>query len=481
MKKVAVFDLDYCLLNGDATYEFVRRIIWSTPFSWRGWAIFYALQIWGVLGGMPRFLHKNKRTIYISLLRGAKREFLEKQAQLLVCQRLSTRINSEPLAKLRYYQNRGYIIILVSASPDIIVDAVGSNLKANAMLSSQLVFDVDGKCQGRIEDITGLKAEILNRKFPDINYSDSFCISDNVEDLPLLISFGERLAVVSYRDPQKEKFWRRENIPTVFVTATMQGLAKYFVPLMYYFTNRVSPRAFLHLFVGFPILALWLWSGIDFQKVGLLGISSVGLLSLYEAGYLINDCWSIKRESRPTLRVPSGINQYLTWLVLVRLSFSAAAVFLLVLLNTPNVSRYAIGLAGLAVAFFIHNIQDSNLRLLTFPVLGLARMVVPLLIFDLPFMAIGFTVLICYSIDSWLFYFYKRHREEELTSETMTKIWNIPKFLILLTLTIITLVWPSIPGLLPVLIVAIYISLLDVLKIFRTLASGVEKIIKWRK
>jgi phosphoserine phosphatase len=109
----------------------------------------------------------------------------------------------EPMRILEECQSNGNRVIMATASFDFIADRIASELGIVEVVSTQLSYDENHRCSGRIhDDILGRKVDALQGRL-----SGPFnVVTDNLDDLPL-VRAAQHAYIVSRR--RNERYWRR--------------------------------------------------------------------------------------------------------------------------------------------------------------------------------------------------------------------------------------------------------------------------------
>jgi phosphatidylglycerophosphatase C len=72
-------------------------------------------------------------------------------------------LRSDTAARLRWHLDQGHVVVLVSASFEIYLDALGDCMGVDAVLATRLEVGVDGRCTGRLEGPNCRGAEKVRR------------------------------------------------------------------------------------------------------------------------------------------------------------------------------------------------------------------------------------------------------------------------------------------------------------------------------
>jgi len=132
-------------------------------------------------------------------LRGRSKEYLENVSKRSFEEKLVRDIYPDALALIERLRSTRKRIVLATSSVDLIVGPLAEYLGIEEIIASSLEF-VDGKCTGRFLESPIFSAE-KKKKVMDFArehgaaMGDCFFYSDSINDLPLLESIGNPVAV----------------------------------------------------------------------------------------------------------------------------------------------------------------------------------------------------------------------------------------------------------------------------------------------
>lgn len=211
-RSVAIFDLDGTLTWRDTLVDFllgyVRRRpgrvvrMWQLPLILAGY----------VVGGQDRGLLKQR--IIQLFMRGDERVDIAVWAQAFADRTLRSGCRGEGLARLREHQRAGDFVVLLSASPDLYVPAIGALLGVDRVLCTEIVVEGDrlvgtlATPNRRGEEKRRCLAE-LKREFPGATFS---AYGNSRSDLPHLVETDRPLLVNGNAGARGEA--RRLGVPT---------------------------------------------------------------------------------------------------------------------------------------------------------------------------------------------------------------------------------------------------------------------------
>jgi phosphatidylglycerophosphatase C len=137
---IAAFDFDGTLTRGDTlipflhrslgTWAFCRALVLSAP-----WLMAYLLRLISNEKAKARLLHVS--------VAGWSRQQAVHRAEQFVSQALPAMWRGAALQQLRDHQQRGHRCVLVSASPDLYLEAVARCLRMDGLICTRLAVDQD--------------------------------------------------------------------------------------------------------------------------------------------------------------------------------------------------------------------------------------------------------------------------------------------------------------------------------------------------
>jgi HAD superfamily hydrolase (TIGR01490 family) len=185
-RPLAVFDLDGTLVRGDtflpflATFSFRRGRPWLLlllPF----WVLLYVCRL------VPA--ERAKERLLIAFFRGEAPDVIAEHAARFSQTWVKKRLRAPVVEKLRQHQAAGHRVILLSASPDLYVPAVGGLLGIAEVVCTRVAVEcnlcrgtiVGDNCKG-VAKVSVLKRHLRAPEPPE----ESYAYGDSASDLPLL-------------------------------------------------------------------------------------------------------------------------------------------------------------------------------------------------------------------------------------------------------------------------------------------------------
>jgi len=163
-RTVAAFDFDGTLTHHDTLVPFLMRVRGRAPVA-RAIATASPILLRTAAGRESR--QRAKEALLIRTLRGWWLDELRPIAADYAREVVEKHLRPDRLARLRWHQSQGHEVVLVSASPELYVGAVGELLGCAATLASRLEVDRRGRLTGRLfgANVRGPEKERLLREW----------------------------------------------------------------------------------------------------------------------------------------------------------------------------------------------------------------------------------------------------------------------------------------------------------------------------
>lgn len=143
---VAAFDLDGTLTEGGSVFPWLKWIA-GRGRTWRA-ALSLALPL--TIGAVrsSRWADNAKERLFKTLLAGLDEEMVRDRSRTFALEHLEHEGRALLLARLAWHLEQGHDVVLVSASPQLYVDVMTKQLKANGGLGTRLAVDPRGRLTG---------------------------------------------------------------------------------------------------------------------------------------------------------------------------------------------------------------------------------------------------------------------------------------------------------------------------------------------
>lgn len=209
----AIFDIDGTLITGDSLERIFVKYLWRHgQLNWRSLAHFTVGAVGGAAVGRSPF-KCNK-----SYLRGQDAAHLRRLARECVELEIAPNLLPEAINRLRWHQNAGHFVILLSGTLDLLLEPLAEYLGVSARIGTEV--EVEGRfLTGRIAGLHpygAAKAEclIVMNGMGLLNLKRSFAYADSYADRHLLAYVGNPVATNA--DPRlrmlaENRGWMIEN------------------------------------------------------------------------------------------------------------------------------------------------------------------------------------------------------------------------------------------------------------------------------
>jgi HAD superfamily hydrolase (TIGR01490 family) len=163
-RTVAAFDLDGTLTRHDTLVPFLMRVRGRNAVAGALTAAAPVL-LRAAAGRATR--QRAKEALLIRTLNGWWLDELRPVAEEYAHDVVEKELRPDRVARLRWHQEQGHDVLLVSASPELYVAAVGRLLGCTAVLASRLELDRRGRVTGRLfgDNVRGAEKERLLREW----------------------------------------------------------------------------------------------------------------------------------------------------------------------------------------------------------------------------------------------------------------------------------------------------------------------------
>lgn len=381
--KIYIFDICGTLTKTNNTYHFIYWVCKRNLFK----LVLFYLYIFGLdVFGFFKIKNQFFRYKIISLLSGYRKKELENYADGYINRLFDTKkINDVLLRKIERLKKKGNRVVLMSAAIDLPINTLKKRLGIETY-SSQLIYKM-GVCTGVLEeDLLFKKKEKMNKILKTA--SKVYFYSDNREDKDIFLSENINSNIV-YHDKRELNYWNKKIIKVNFLYFNINSSSDvlneslinnnnflFYVPSFYYFLSRPQSCLSILLKELLPLSLILFFYSHSFMIASLINLLVIYLFffSLYEIGSFYNDYYAIKKEKKPTLRIPENVivNSYV--FIFIRLIF----VFLLILLFKIDLSVILLSFLSLLL-LIIHSFVAREKRFLTFLGLVFFRCLIPAL------------------------------------------------------------------------------------------------------
>jgi len=394
---IAVFDVCGTVTKTNNTSDFIEFVLRRNSL-WR-YGLFLLIRILSRLSRLLAVRSPAGRDIWrdrqIALLRGYSCDRIREMARLYADGLFKEgRLNGKVLEAMTREKEQGRTLCLVSAAIAPPIVEIAGRLGIETFYCSELEMD-NGCYTGRLRtDLLGRKDSILERIASGADLQNSSVYSDNAEDTRFMMTFGRRTLVLNgsqaarVGDAGNGQFDYLVNPPAAprykdVHSVNERTIRWIYIPPLYYIISRFHREGFLSLLFRevIPVtLAGFLAMHGDARALGLVPLAFWMFYAIYEIGGLVNDL-SVPREAfgtgtdriAPQVRIRTGL-------------FVATRVALVGFLSALlSLGRYPVwfflgALAFCLAVYFLHTLVLNRPRILTFLLLKIGRISIPLTI-----------------------------------------------------------------------------------------------------
>lgn len=158
---VAAFDFDGTLTNGGSVWRFLSAMVGAPRVVAAGTVLLPKLLLGAARGGGA--VDDAKQSLFVRTLAGLDAGEAERRAARFGEDHYRRRARRDVLERVEWHRRQGHRLVIVSASPEAYVRAVGDELGVDAVLATRLAVGPDGRLTGRFEGRNCRGAEKLER------------------------------------------------------------------------------------------------------------------------------------------------------------------------------------------------------------------------------------------------------------------------------------------------------------------------------
>ena len=190
--KYALFDYDGTLAPGDSIVPFMLYAVRQ------GIAPFSRLVIAGATALLPylfpkKFTHGWAKRKALTFLKGKTQAEMDAFSTAFFHARVEKKLYQDGQRELARLKQEGYHILLVSASPDVYMRAIGKAVGAEAVLATTCGLEADGKTYSGLvgENCKGVEkplriAAYLAAHHAELDWERSRAYGDSASDIPMM-------------------------------------------------------------------------------------------------------------------------------------------------------------------------------------------------------------------------------------------------------------------------------------------------------
>jgi phosphatidylglycerophosphatase C len=158
---VAAFDFDGTLTRGGSVWQFLSAIRGRQAVVVAGISLWLKLVRAALVGGDAA--DEAKEALFVRTLAGLPADEVARKATAFGLAHYRLRHRTKLRARLDWHRRQGHRVVLVSASPEYYVRAVGDQLGVDGVVATRLEVDEDGRLTGKFDGRNCRGAQKLQR------------------------------------------------------------------------------------------------------------------------------------------------------------------------------------------------------------------------------------------------------------------------------------------------------------------------------
>lgn len=199
-RRAAFFDFDGTLIKGDSQSKELKFILENEKPSKKFYLSLIGPALSTVLSHLGIVSHITVNQNYLRTYRGFTSQNLSDRGRKLFDQTLQHLFIRQSMDLISQHRQKGDLIILVSATPDHLLEPVNTFIRPDDSVCTHLEFDSQGRCTGKSKGdicIGQVKKEQVGRIASAYGLDLSVChaYSDHHADLPFLETVGQPTAI----------------------------------------------------------------------------------------------------------------------------------------------------------------------------------------------------------------------------------------------------------------------------------------------
>lgn len=192
MIKLALFDVDFTLTKKETLIAFFTYLVKKKP------ALLLHLPkavISGLFYQLGIRKEKETKELFLSFLENIPMETVDKLSDDFIVDEMKHFLYDDGLEKVKELKEKGYIIVLTSASPEFYISKLKEVFDADYVMGTRFI-EKDGRFASIMGGENNKGEEKVRRLFEvfnkdEIDFKDSYMFSDSMSDEPLLALVGK--------------------------------------------------------------------------------------------------------------------------------------------------------------------------------------------------------------------------------------------------------------------------------------------------
>ncbi len=146
---VAAFDFDGTLTHGGSVWKFLAAMVGAPRVVLAGLVVFPRFVLAAVLGG--KWADDAKEALFVRTLAGLDATVAAERAAAFGRSHYRRRARGDVRNQLEWHRRQGHRLVIVSASPESYITAVGRELGVDGVLATRLEVGSDGRLTGHYD------------------------------------------------------------------------------------------------------------------------------------------------------------------------------------------------------------------------------------------------------------------------------------------------------------------------------------------
>lgn len=196
IRSISAFDLDHTLFSENSSYRFGKYLCDKKLLSLHSLAFIVGCNIRHKIGLLP--ITKLHESAFQRLFFGRSSLVVRQWAKDFLTEQFEKLLYLPAIIKLRQAQEAGHLTVILSSTPDFLVEPIAQQLKVPLWDSTQYEIDQNNQFCGIKKLLLGenkaLILEQLGQKY-GVSKQDVYAYSDSHLDLPFLMAAGTKYGV----------------------------------------------------------------------------------------------------------------------------------------------------------------------------------------------------------------------------------------------------------------------------------------------
>ena len=182
---VAAFDLDGTLTEGGSVVAWLRAVAGTSETLKALGRSSPSLAYGAIKGGEAA--DRQKEELFSTLLRGKSLDEVRMKSEVFARHHVAKNLRTDVKARMDYHVAAGHHVVIVSASPELYVNEVGTLLGAEGVVATKLAVDGSGNLTGRYQGRNCRGTEKFSRT---TSWMRSEGLLGSTDQMPVLWAYG---------------------------------------------------------------------------------------------------------------------------------------------------------------------------------------------------------------------------------------------------------------------------------------------------